>query len=112
MRTRVTFVATPRYGKWLLALATACALTALPRGASADALDPIAAEEEPAISVQALYVGDVWRNTTGGLRTGSAYLGNANLSVTVDGERTLGIDGTSFYVDAQSIHGQGVSSRL
>src|SRR5262249_12188992 len=99
-----------RYGKWVPAIA--CALAALPRLASADALDPIASEEEPAVSVNALYVGDVWRNTTGGLRTGSAYLGNANFSMSVDGGRALGIDGTSFYMDVQSMHGQGVSSRL
>ena len=114
MRTRVTLdpgtIAGSRYGKWLLALA--CALTATPGIAPAEGLDAIAAEEEPAVSVDARYIGDVWRNTTGGLRTGSAYLGNANLSVTVDGERSLGIDGTSFYMDVQSIHGQGVSSRL
>jgi porin len=114
MRTRVTLdpgsIAGSRYGKWLLALA--CALTAAPGVAPAEGLDAIAAEEEPAVSVDALYIGDVWRNTTGGLRTGSAYLGNANLSVAVDGGRALGVDGASFYVDVQSIHGQGVSSRL
>jgi porin len=116
MRTRITtgagavFDLAPRYGKWLLALG--CALAALPRVGSAAGLDPAAAEDEPAVSVAALYVGDVWRNTTGGLRTGSAYLGNANVSVSVDGARALGLDGTTFYVDAQSIHGQGVSSRL
>lgn len=110
MRTRVTFDPASRYGKWLLALI--CALATLPRVAPAAGLDAIAAEDEPAVSVDALYVGDVWRNTTGGLRTGSAYLGNANLSVTVDGERALSFEGTSFYIDAQSMHGQGVSSRL
>jgi porin len=109
MRTRVTLDGTSRYGKWLLALAFA---VAAPRTGFAGGLDPIAAEEEPAVSVAALYVGDLWRNTTGGLRTGSAYLGNANVSVTVDGERSLGLEGTSLYVDVQSIHGQGVSSRL
>ena len=116
MRIRITNHArtaldvVPRYGKWLLALT--CALAALPRVGAAAGLDPMAAEEEPAVSVDARYVGDVWRNTTGGLRTGSAYLGNANLAVAVDGERALGLGGTSFYMDAQSIHGQGVSSRL
>jgi porin len=118
MRTRITlggsFLAGSRYGKLSIPglLALACAIGVAPGVASADALDPIAAEEAPAVSVDALYVGDVWRNTTGGLRTGSAYLGNANLSLTVDGERAVGLDGTSFYVDMQSIHGQGVSSRL
>ena len=116
MRTRVTLDTAsflePRYGKWLLALGFACALAAAPGVAPAAGLDPIAAEDEPAVSVDALYVGDVWRNTTGGLRTGSAYLGNANLSVTVDGERAVGLEDTSFYADVQSIHGQGVSSRL
>jgi porin len=112
MRTRITADSGPRYGKWLLALAFASALAASPRVGSAVGLDPVAAEEEPAVSVDALYVGDFWRNTTGGLRTGSAYLGNANLAVTVDGGRAVGLDGLSFYVDAQSMHGQGVSSRL
>jgi porin len=122
MRTRFTLggalLGGSRYGKLSIRasirrlLALACAIGAAPGVASADALDPIAAEEAPAVAVDALYVGDVWRNTTGGLRTGSAYLGNANLSVTVDGERALGLDGTSFYVDVQSVHGQGVSSRL
>ena len=112
MRTRITADSGPRYGKWLLALALASALAVSPRVGSAAGLDPVAAEEEPAVSVDALYVGDFWRNTTGGLRTGSAYLGNANLAVTVDGGRALGLDGLSFYVDAQSMHGQGVSSRL
>src|SRR6185369_17746432 len=107
MRTRVS---SPRYGKWPLALL--CALAALPGVAPAAGLDAIAAEDEPAVAVDALYIGDVWRNTTGGLRTGSAYLGNANLSVTVDGERAVGLEDTSFYADVQSIHGQGVSSRL
>ena len=105
-----SFAGSPDYGKWLLALLGA--LAALPRVVPAADLDPIAAEDEPAVSVNALYVGDVWRNTSGGLRTGSAYLGNANVSVTVDGERALGLGNTAFYVDAQSIHGQGVSSRL
>ena len=110
LATRAVSAGTLNYGKWLLALLGA--LVALPRASHADALDPIAAEDEPVVRVDAAYLGDVWRNTTGGLRTGSAYLGNANLSVTVDGERLLGLDGMSFYLDAQSIHGQGVSSRL
>ena len=105
-----TIAGAPHYGKWLLALLGG--LLALPRVAPAADLDPIAAEDEPAVSLDALYVGDVWRNTSGGLRTGSAYLGNANISLTVDGDRALGLDGVVFYADAQSIHGQGVSSRL
>jgi porin len=110
LATQAGSAGTLNYGKWLLALLGA--LAALPRASHADALDPLAAEDEPVVQVDAAYLGDVWRNTTGGLRTGSAYLGNANLSVTVDGERLLGLDGMSFYLDAQSIHGQGVSSRL
>ena len=103
-------VEAPHYGKWLLALLGA--LLALPRLAPAASLDSIAAEDEPVVSVEALYIGDAWRNTSGGLRTGSAFLGNANVSVSVDGDRALGLDGTSFYADAQVIHGQGVSSWL
>ncbi|MEJ1964072.1 MAG: carbohydrate porin [Gammaproteobacteria bacterium] len=118
MRLRVTHSAmasaklagAPHYGKWLLALLGA--LAASPRAAPAAALDPIAAEDEPAVSINALYVGDLWRNASGGLRDGSAYLGNANVSLAVDGARALGLDGTTFYADAQVMHGQGASSRL
>ena len=100
----------PHCGKWLLALLGA--VMVLPRPAPAAQLDSIAAEDEPVVALEALYIGDAWRNTSGGLRTGSAYLGNANVSVSVDGDRALGLDGTSFYADAQVIHGQGVSSWL
>ncbi len=100
----------PDYGKWLLTLLGTVPM--LPGMASADGLDPIAAEDEPALHVDALYIGDVWRNTTGGLRSGSAYLGNTDISLAVDGDRTLGLDGTTFYVDAQAIHGEGATSRL
>ncbi len=75
----------PYYGKWLVTLLGV--MPVLPGIASADGLDPIAAEDQPVVSVDASYIGDVWRNTTGGLRTGSAYLGNTNVSVAIDGER-------------------------
>jgi porin len=88
------------------------ALAAAPGISPAQDLDPIAAEDEPAVSVDATYVGDMWRNSSGGLRAGSAYMGNADVSVTIDGSRALGLEGTSFYLDVQSIHGQGVTSRL
>ena len=57
MRTGVTLdpASGSRYGKWLLALA--CALAAAPSVAPAAGLDAIAAEDEPAVSVDALYVG-------------------------------------------------------
>jgi porin len=87
-------------------------LATLPYGASADGLDPVVAQDEPAISVEALYVGDAWRNTHGGLRTGSEYLGNGELSVALDGSRALGLDATTFYVDLQWMHGRGVTSSL
>lgn len=83
-----------------------------PCASFAQGLDSFAAEDEPVATVDAVYIGDVWRNEQGGLRTGTAYLGNAEVAVAIDGERLLGIEGTSFYLDVQSIHGQSVSSRL
>lgn len=84
----------------------------VPFAGYAQALDPLAAEDEPAVTVEALYIGDVWHNSRGGLRTGDAYLGNGGIAVGIDGERTFGLDGTAFYLNVQSIHGRGVSSSL
>jgi porin len=64
----------------------------------------VAGEREPqgaddhAYELAATYVGDLWRNTTGGLRTGGVYLDNLDLTVAVDGERAFGARGWSAFV--------------
>jgi porin len=52
----------------------------------------------PAYELAATYTGDAWRNTTGGLRTGGAYLDNLDLTLAVDGERAWGARGLRAFV--------------
>lgn len=60
---------------------------------------------------EAMYTGDLWRNTRGGLRTGAAYLDNLDLTLSVDGERTWGIPGFEAFVSVLYNNAAGFSSR-
>ncbi len=42
-------------------------------------------EDEPGLGFEAVYTGEVWRNTTGGLRIGERYLDNLDLLATWNG---------------------------
>ncbi len=43
------------------------------------------------------YTGEIWRNTTGGLRRATAYLDNLDLTAEIDAERAWGWDGAIFF---------------
>ncbi len=53
--------------------------------------------EEPAIALSAVYTADVLRNASGGLKTGNAYLDNLDMTLSVDGERALGLPGLTLF---------------
>jgi porin len=59
-----------------------------------DADDP----DDRAYELAAVYTGDLWRNASGGLRTGDTYLDNLDLTLAVDAERALGFSGVSAFV--------------
>jgi porin len=54
-------------------------------------------ETPPALSLGVTYTGDIWANTTGGLRTGEKYLDNLDLTATVDTDQAFGIEGGTFF---------------
>lgn len=71
-----------------------------------------AEEAEPPVTISALYTADLWRNTSGGLRTGSRYLDNLDLMAEVDGERAFGATGLRLYVHGLYNNGEALSGDL
>jgi porin len=61
--------------------------------------------QQKPVEVSVVYDGEGLVNTTGGLRTGAAYLGNLRLQLTLDGERLLGWPGATFFVQGLWTHG-------
>jgi len=60
----------------------------------------------------ALYTADLWRNASGGLRTGSVYLDNLDLTLTVDGESAWGLKGISAFAYVLYNNAARLSERL
>lgn len=69
-------------------------------------------QDENAFTVEASYIGDNINNLSGGIKTGSAYLGMANLRVGWDVEKSGLWKGGQFYVNAANTHGASPSSNL
>jgi len=57
------------------------------------------------IALSAVYDGEGFVNTTGGIRTGAVYVGTLSLQLTVDGDRLLGWRGMTFFLDGLGTHG-------
>jgi len=76
----------------------------------AAALEVMASDSS--IKIDALYTGELWRNTTGGLRTGWKFLGDLDIAMEVDGERALGLDGVTLFANGLFIHGGSLSGQL
>ncbi|MBB6096515.1 porin [Povalibacter uvarum] len=52
---------------------------------------------EPAVALSAVYTADLLRNTSGGLKTGNAYLDNLDMTLSIDGERAFGLPGLTLF---------------
>ncbi len=68
-------------------------------------------EGTPGVQLEAAYVGDIWRNTRGGIGVGDAYLDNLDLIATVDGGQRLGIAGLTLHAHAIYNNGHAFSGR-
>lgn len=80
---------------WRFAICAACVCAVL-------VAMPVAAAEF--LSAALSYDGTLVSNASGGLRTGSTYLGNLHLKLTADGS-SIGRPGTSGFLDILTIHG-------
>jgi porin len=85
----------------LIALLAIGLAAALPHAAPAADTGPA----PPALNYSVIYDGEALVNATGGLRTGTVYLGTLRLPLTVDGERLLGWRGMTFYAEGLAAHG-------
>jgi porin len=56
------------------------------------------------------YDGEVFANSSGGLRRGATYLGNLNLQLTLDAQRLIGWPGATVFLYGLGIHGGHPSS--
>lgn len=70
------------------------------------------AQNSSALQVRASYIGDYVANVKGGLKTGSAYLGLANLKLGFDAEKAGWWKGATFFVNAGNTHGGKPSADL
>ncbi len=71
-------------------------------GAASHADDPTTAASEATAAesgylLGAVYTGDIWTNTTGGIKRDVAYLDNLDLTAKIDAERAWGWDGATFF---------------
>lgn len=67
--------------------------------------------DQLAYEFDATYTADVWHNARGGLRTGSVYLDNLDLSLAIDGENAWGVPGVTAFIRALNSNGGGFSER-
>ncbi|MEP7099145.1 MAG: carbohydrate porin [Burkholderiales bacterium] len=80
------------------------ALAGLVTGAAAQQVTQQTAAIDPWLAPALVYDGDVFVNLRGGARRGSSYVGNLHLKLTAKGD-TIGLPGTSAFVDVLTIHG-------
>ncbi len=64
------------------------------------------------ISINASYVGDNVNNITGGIKTGSGYLGMANMMLALDTEKARLWNGGRFFINAANTHGNEPSENF
>ena len=60
---------------------------------------------ELGVALSFVYDGEGFVNTVGGLRTGTVYLGNLHMMLTVDAARLLGWPGATFFFNGLVTHG-------
>jgi porin len=61
--------------------------------------------QQKPVEVSVVYDGEGLVNTTGGVRTGAAYLGNLRRQLTFDGDRLFGWPGATFFLQGLWTHG-------
>lgn len=64
------------------------------------------------IAFEASYVGDIINNITGGIQTGSTYVGMANIGMGIDFEKAGFWNGGFFYINTANTNGSSPSSEL
>lgn len=71
-----------------------------------------AQEKENPFSFEASYIGDGVTNLHGGIKTGAAYLGMGNISISFDTEKANWWKGGKLFVNGANIHGNSPTEKL
>lgn len=79
---------------------------------SSAAQDTTHTERPEAFTYEASYIGDNVSNLSGGIKTGSCYLGMAAIRITFDTERADLWKGGSFYINGANTHGATPSADM
>jgi len=66
-------------------------------------------QKENPFSFEGAYIGDMYANAAGGLKTGAGYMGMGNLKMGFDTEKARWWKGGSFFINGASIHGKSLS---
>jgi len=64
------------------------------------------------LTFEAYYIGDIVNNLSGGIKTGSCYLGMANFRLNFDFQKAGLWNGGQLYINAANTHGDSPSSEL
>jgi porin len=64
--------------------------------------------QEKGIRLTGKYIGEIFTNTTGGFKPGTAYDGRFRLSLDADFEKLAGAQGLVLHASALQIHGRGI----
>lgn len=69
-------------------------------------------EDRDAVAVEAIYTGEIWRQASGGVATGTRYLDNLDVTFDVDGERLAGLEGMQLFAYLLYNNGEGFCDEL
>jgi len=89
---------------FLLLLATI--ITLYTRASTTTNTNNTSIEIDGPLEMEASYIGDVYGNFTGGLKTGAGFLGMANLKIGFDTEKADWWKGGNFFINGASTHGK------
>jgi len=70
------------------------------------------AQKEPPFLLEASYIGDVYANIAGGLKTGGGYMGMGNLKIGFDTEKARWWKGGCLFINGATIHGKSLSENF
>jgi porin len=68
--------------------------------------------QPPAVDLSVLYTAEFWGNTRGGIRRGTRYLDNLDVTLTIDAERARGWRGATLFVYGLYNNGHAFSGNL
>jgi porin len=88
-------------------LATLLAITAV----ASTTTNKSSIEIEGPLELEATYIGDIYNNFSGGLKTGAGFLGMANLKIGFDTEKANWWKGGRFFINGASTHGKSPTEK-